>query len=270
MKNEVKVVEDSDLIKTLQSSLYVGAKPESIMMVIDYCKARNLDPLQKPVHIVPMYDHKSREMRDVIMQGIGHYRTQAERSNSYAGITEPEFGEERAKDGFKFPQWCKITVKRLLKDGSIGEFTAKEFWLENYAIKGGKEKDQSPNAMWTKRPYGQLAKCTEAQALRKAFPDLLGAEPTFEEMEGKSIDYVEVVSEVEMPKSKKEKPVEEVAKEVVTLPPTDLEAAMVACTTIEEIHNLFPRVDALEAGEEKDHLMIIGKTKFKELKKSAK
>ena len=39
--------------------------------------------------------------------------------------------------------------------------------------------------MWRKRAYGQLAKCTEAQALRKAFPEFSGGQATAEEMEGK-------------------------------------------------------------------------------------
>lgn len=38
--------------------------------------------------------------------------------------------------------------------------------------------------MWQKRPYGQIAKCAEAQALRKAFPEV-GSAPTADEMEGK-------------------------------------------------------------------------------------
>ena len=39
--------------------------------------------------------------------------------------------------------------------------------------------------MWAKRPFGQLSKCAEAQALRKAFPDTTGSQPTAEEMEGR-------------------------------------------------------------------------------------
>jgi hypothetical protein len=80
----------------------------------------------------------------------------------------------------------------LLQTGQIVEFTAKEFWKENYATKGGKEKSIAPNAMWTKRPYGQIAKCAEGQALRKAFPEV-GSHPTADEMEGKTFDIGDVV-----------------------------------------------------------------------------
>lgn len=179
-----------DLIKVLQSSLYPGAATASVEMVLGYCDAAGLDPLQKPVHIVPMWDGKNGQMRDVVMPGIGLYRTQAARSGC-AGITEAEFGPDRTENiggqSITFPQWCRVTVKRRQAGGSVDEFTAREFWTENYAIKGGKEKSVAPNAMWTKRPYGQLAKCAEAQALRKAFPEI-GSAPAAEEMEGKTIE----------------------------------------------------------------------------------
>ena len=42
--------------------------------------------------------------------------------------------------------------------------------------------------MWTKRKRGQLSKCAEAGALRKAFPEEVGNEYTVEEMEGKIIN----------------------------------------------------------------------------------
>lgn len=181
---------ESELIDVLATSLYPGATVNSIKMVLGYCKAAGLDPMQKPVHIVPMWDGKAGTMRDVVMPGIGLYRTQAARSGECAGVSEPEFGPDVTEaiggQQITFPTWCRVTVKRRLPTGEVVEFTAKEFWKENYAVKGGKEKSIAPNAMWTKRPYGQIAKCAEAQALRKAFPEI-GSEPTADEMAGKSL-----------------------------------------------------------------------------------
>src|SRR5574343_30597 len=105
-----------ELMNVLRNSLYPGAQDNSIKLVIGYCKAAGLDPMQKPVHIVPMWDSKSKSMRDVIMPGIGLYRTQAARSGEYAGVTEPEFGPDTTEliGGVEttYPQWCRVTVKR--------------------------------------------------------------------------------------------------------------------------------------------------------------
>jgi phage recombination protein Bet len=181
---------EAELLQVLQSSLYPGAAPASIKLVIGYCKAANLDPMQKPVHIVPMWDAKAGQMRDVIMPGVNLYRTQAARSGQFAGMSEPDFGPDiEANIGgqkITHPEWCRVTVKRMLANGVIADFTAREFWMENYATKGGKEKSIAPNAMWTKRPRGQIAKCAAAQALRIAFPEI-ASQPTADEMEGKTL-----------------------------------------------------------------------------------
>jgi phage recombination protein Bet len=179
-----------ELVPTLINSLYPGAKIESVNAVLDYCTAAGLNVMLKPVHIVPMSVKEGTQyrMRDVIMPGINHYRTQASRTNTYLGKSEPEWGPaiEKSFGDYKIsvPEWCRITVRRLVA-GHVAEFTAEEYWDENYATKG--RDTTTPNAMWQKRPKGQLHKCTEAQALRMAFPELVGAE-TAEEMEGKTID----------------------------------------------------------------------------------
>jgi hypothetical protein len=46
--------------------------------------------------------------------------------------------------------------------------------------------------MWKKRSMGQLGKCAEAQALRKAFPEMTGGAPTADEMEGRTFEVAEV------------------------------------------------------------------------------
>jgi hypothetical protein len=84
-----------------------------------------------------------------------------------------------------YPASCKVIVKRLMPDGQLAEFAATERWKENYATAGKSSKQ--PNSMWARRPYAQLAKCAEAQALRKAFPEV-GSALTADEMEGKEID----------------------------------------------------------------------------------
>jgi phage recombination protein Bet len=203
-------VTDEEFMSVLRNSLFVGAKDESIKMAVSYCRAAGLDIMQKPVHLVPMNVKKPNgdyEWRDVVMPGIGLYRTQAARTGEYAGMSEPEFGEEITETlagvTVTYPKWCLVTVKRLV-GGIVVEFPAKEYWKENYATK--KKDTIAPNSMWERRPFGQLAKCAEAQALRKAFPEF-GAAPTADEMEGKIIDEGTIIDGgtgdvVQQPKSK--------------------------------------------------------------------
>ncbi|WP_275931303.1 phage recombination protein Bet [Aeromonas sp. 1HA1] len=194
---------DEPTWNALCNTIYPGANPDSVVMAIDYCKARGLDILLKPVHLVPMQvtDARTKEKvwRDVPMPGIGMYRIQADRSGNYAGADEPVFGpdvteefqdpyNQSAKIKVIYPQWCKYTVYKVV-NGQRVAFHALERWKENYATQSSKT--ECPNAMWRKRPYAQLAKCTEAQSLRKAWPEI-GSEPTAEEMEGKEIIINEI------------------------------------------------------------------------------
>ena len=186
----------AQLIQALRDSVWPGASEQSIEMAVGYCRVNGLDPFLKPVHIVPFYDSKTRTSRDVLMPGIADYRIKAARSGQYAGISEPEFGPDvTTKLGgaeVTFPAWCKIVVKRIVA-GHPRDYVAKEMWLENYATAG--RDTLAPNSMWKKRPYGQLAKCAEAQALRKAFPEFSGGMATAEEMEGKE-NFIEGTAEV--------------------------------------------------------------------------
>lgn len=188
---QVAETNDRAIFNALKDSFYPGAKEDSIMMVLNYCKAAGLDPMTRPVHIVPMSVKKpgtrDYEWRDVVMPGIEFYRTKADRTGRYAGQDDDEFGPEIHNDawGISYPQWCKTTVYKITDVGRV-PYSAKVFWLEAYATKG--KDSTAPNSMWSKRPYGQLSKCSEAAALRKAFPEV-GGQPTADEMAGKTMEH---------------------------------------------------------------------------------
>lgn len=180
----------------LKDSLYPGASDNSVNMVLSYCRAAQLDPMTKPVHIVPIWIPEKKDgnrvvspagMRDVVMPGIELYRIKAHRTGEYAGQDDSVFGPDvtAALGGVNmtYPQWCRVTVYRLRGENRV-PYSAKVYWLEAYAT--AKRDTDAPNAMWRKRPFGQLEKCAEALALRKAFPEAVGAQQTAEEMEGKT------------------------------------------------------------------------------------
>lgn len=196
---DLVTAEQAEAIRTaLKTSLYPGATDDSVDMVLAYCRAGGLDPMTKPVHIVPMWVPEKKQgnrvisqagMRDVIMPGIELYRTKAHRTGEYAGQDEAAFGPtiEETLGGVRvrYPEWCSVAVYRLV-NGNPVRYSAKAYWLESYAT--AKRDSDAPNAMWKKRPFGQLEKCAEALALRKAFPEAVGAQPTAEEMEGRVIE----------------------------------------------------------------------------------
>lgn len=189
--------------KALVEAIYPSAKTvDAVVMALSYCKARNLDPFKRPVHIVPMWDSKTSSYVETIWPGIAELRTTAARTSNYAGCDEAEFGQNleqvfsgRVKRGqewetkeiaVSFPEWCRVTVYRMLNGQRCKFVGPKVLWLESYATIG---KSDLPNDMWQSRPEGQLEKCAEAAALRRAFPEELGNDLTAEEMAGRIIDH---------------------------------------------------------------------------------
>ena len=92
--------------------------------------------------------------------GIDGLRAIAERTGLYEGQDEPEFvyGED------KFPVCCKV---RVWKKGVARPFIGVAYFEEFAQVTQKGELTR----MWREKPHVMLAKCAEAQGLRKAFPD---------------------------------------------------------------------------------------------------
>lgn len=173
---------------TLSKSLYPGASQASVLMVIDYCRARNLDPLKKPCHIVPMQVKVGRdyEWRDVILPGIYELRTTAIRTGLYLGHSKPEYGEPVEFMGMTVPAWCDLVIYRWNDAAKLkAEFPVRTYFAEVCGTTWDKDiQAHKANARWSRAPVQMMVKCAEAAGLREAFPDELGGQMTVEEMEG--------------------------------------------------------------------------------------
>ena len=171
----------------MKTVLFKGASDEMVCTMVDYCKARNLDPLKKPFHIVQVWDGKEKRMVDTIWPSIGETRITAMRTGQYAGLSEIKHGDTKTdkvgKKQVSFPQWAQCSVFRMMGSERCEFVGPRVYWLETFAS----DRDGSPNSMWAKRPFGQLDKCAEAAALRAAFPEE-NSGPTAEEMDGQTIN----------------------------------------------------------------------------------
>lgn len=182
---------DDAVWRSLCNSVFPGARPESIIMAIDYCRARKLDPLKKPCHIVPMdvKDAKTgiKATRDVIMPGIYEYRTTAHRTGLYMGHSEPVLEGEAKYNGGSVtaPVSCSMVFYRWSERANCKlEFPVKVYFDEVAMFK----EVGWLNAKWTESPVQMLTKCTEAAGLREAFPEDIGGLHTEDEMLGRTIN----------------------------------------------------------------------------------
>jgi phage recombination protein Bet len=187
---------------TMVDNLFPGAKPESVLMVWDYCAARKLDPLKKPCHIVPMRVKDARSdqyvWRDVVMPGIYEYRTTANRTGQYMGHSRPEYGPPIEHHGVTAPEWCAITIYRWNDQAKQRtEYPVQVFFRECAGTRKDSKTGQiGLNDRWGKAPVQMLTKCTEAAGLREAFPDELGGEHTAEEIRDDYIDHIPEMAQV--------------------------------------------------------------------------
>lgn len=137
-------------------------------LFIEVCKRRALDPFAKQVFAI------KRGPNMVIQTSIDGYRLIAERSGRYLGQSEPLWCGEDSK---WVDVWTKKTPPFAAKVGVFKQGHGTPTWgiayWETYA---------APGPFWKKAPAHMLAKCAEALALKKAFPEELSGLYTDDEM----------------------------------------------------------------------------------------
>ena len=175
---------------------------DAVLLVLQWCQKKGFDPFDRPCHIVPMWSSAKRAMVETVWPGIAALRITAWRTNLCAGIDAAIFGPDKTREfqgevgketktvkkiSLTFPEWAQVVVYRLVEGQRVAIAGPRVYWEETYAPVS--RFSELPNEMWERRKRGQLEKCAEAAALRRAFPEELGGDYAVEEMAGKEITH---------------------------------------------------------------------------------
>lgn len=202
---------------------------EDFLFYLQTAKKLGLDPTLRQIYPVYRWDSRLGRERMIIQTGIDGFRLVAQRSKEYGGQDDASYKVEEVFNPIngetKKQLIATVTVYKIVGNTRM-PVSASARWDE-YAQKAkNKNGEEYFTGMWATMPYNQLAKCAEALALRKAFPQDLSGIYVAEEMDKergdiksldlptpKSIAEKREAKALQQPEEKaEEKPAEEPAK----------------------------------------------------------
>lgn len=170
----------ADELDTLRRTIGHDLDPNEFELFAAICRRTGLDPFARQIYAVKRWDGRQRKEVMQIQTGIDGLRLIAERSSNYAGQTPAEWCGE---DGKWVDVWLSSKPPAAARVGVLRhDFEQPMYGVAKFSSYCAKTKDGKPQALWATMPEVMIAKCAEALAIRKAFPNDVSGVYTREEM----------------------------------------------------------------------------------------
>jgi phage recombination protein Bet len=175
---------DEEKIELMRRTIARGASADELALFVEQCKRTGLDPFARQIYSVrrKQWSSHSRtyEEAQVIQVSIDGFRLIADRTHKYAGQVGPWWC---GPDGEWKEVWLSDEAPSAAKVGVLRhDFHQPLFAIALFKSYVQTNSQGDPISRWKTDPAGMIAKCSEALALRRAFPHELSGLYTTEEM----------------------------------------------------------------------------------------